>query len=92
MQASTGAGGSLYFGLPVPGILNSLVTLELDADSMTLVQNVAPGTILSAQASLIACSSACCKELLVLTGLIVVLARLPEDFCLWRTLMQAAAL
>ena len=77
---TTGAAGSLYFGLPVPGILNSLVTLELNADSITLVQNVAPGTILSAQASLIAFSSASCEELLVLTGLIDVLARLPEGF------------
>lgn len=75
-----GAGGSLYFGLPVPGIINSLVTLELNADSITLVQNVAPGTILSAQASLIAFSSASCEELLVLTGLIHVPARLPEGF------------
>ncbi|CAK0755627.1 hypothetical protein CVIRNUC_002389 [Coccomyxa viridis] len=32
-----GAGGSLYFGLPVTSILNSLVTLSVDASTVALV-------------------------------------------------------
>ena len=51
-QITTAASGSLYFGLPVTSLLNSLVTLTLSAASLTLVQNVAPGKIVSAQASL----------------------------------------
>ncbi len=86
LQASTGADGNLYFGLPVPGILNSLITLELNADSVNLVQNVAPGTILSAQASL----TAGCEEMLVFTELVPVLTKLPEDFCSYRSLTPTA--
>lgn len=52
LQIRTGASGSLYFGLPVTSILNSVVTLTVDAGSLTLVQNVAPGKVVSAQASL----------------------------------------
>ena len=52
VQIRTGTTGSLYFGLPVNSILNSVVTLTLDAASLTLVQNVAPGKVVSAQASL----------------------------------------
>ena len=48
---TTGAGGSLYFGLPVTSILNSLVTMSVDASAVTLVQNASPGKILSALAS-----------------------------------------
>ncbi len=51
-QIKTGSTGSLYFGLPVTSILNSVVTLTLDAASLTLVQNVASGKVVSAQASL----------------------------------------
>ena len=51
MQIRTGASGSLYFGLPVTSILNSVVTLTVDAGSLTLVQNVAPGKVVSAQVS-----------------------------------------
>ena len=48
---TAGAGGSLYFGLPVTSILNSLVTLSVDASTVALVQNASPGKILSALAS-----------------------------------------
>lgn len=48
---TTGSSGNLYFGLPVNSILNSVVTLTLDAGSLSLVQNVSPGKILNAQAS-----------------------------------------
>lgn len=42
-------GGPLWFGLPVSGITNSLVTLNVAADGLTLVTNASPGKILSAQ-------------------------------------------
>ena len=45
------AGGPLWFGLPVTSISNSLVTLNVIADSLQLVTNLSPGKILSAQAS-----------------------------------------
>lgn len=41
--------GNLYFALPVTSILNSVVTLTVNADSVSLVTNVSPGKILSAQ-------------------------------------------
>lgn len=44
------AGGPLWFGLPVTSISNSLVTLDVVADSLQLVTNLSPGKILSAQA------------------------------------------
>ena len=45
------AGGPLWFGLPVTGITNSIVTLSVAADSLALVTNESPGKILSAQVS-----------------------------------------
>jgi hypothetical protein len=48
-QASYSSGGSLKFGLPITSILNSVVTLTVNADAVTLVDNVSPGKILSAQ-------------------------------------------
>jgi len=52
VQITTGASGNLNFQLPVTSILNSLVTLTLNADTVALVQNVSPGKIISAQACL----------------------------------------
>lgn len=49
MQASVDGSGKLKFSLPVTSILNSVVTLTINADSVTLVDNVSPGRILSAQ-------------------------------------------
>ena len=43
------AGGPLWFGLPVTSISNSLITLNIVADSLQLVTNLSPGKILSAQ-------------------------------------------
>lgn len=40
--------GPLWFGLPIPETLNSLISLTVKADSLTLVANVAPGLVLSA--------------------------------------------
>ncbi|KAK9799370.1 hypothetical protein WJX73_004741 [Symbiochloris irregularis] len=41
-------GGPLWFGLPITQILNSVVTLNVAADSLTLVTNQSPGLVLSA--------------------------------------------
>ena len=41
-------GGPLWFGLPISNILNSVVSLTVKADSLTLVTNQAPGLVLSA--------------------------------------------
>ena len=41
-------GGPLWFGLPLSSILNSVVTLNVAADSLTLVTNESPGLVLSA--------------------------------------------
>lgn len=48
-QASYSSGSSLKFGLPITSILNSVVTLTVNADAVTLVDNVSPGKIQSAQ-------------------------------------------
>ena len=45
------SGGPLWFGLPVTSITNSLITLNVIADSLRLVTNQSPGKILSAQVS-----------------------------------------
>ena len=42
------SGGPLWFGLPVSSILNSVVSLTVNADELTLVTNVAPGLVVSA--------------------------------------------
>ena len=47
------AGGPLWFGLPITSITNSLVTINVVADSLELVTNESPGKILSAQVRLI---------------------------------------
>lgn len=49
MQASYSSSGSLRFALPITSILNSVVTLTVNADAVTLIDNVSPGKILSAQ-------------------------------------------
>lgn len=49
MQASYGTSGSLQFGLPVTSILNSVVTLTVNANAVSFVNNVSPGRILSAR-------------------------------------------
>ena len=49
MQAFTkSSGGDICFGLPVTATLSSVVTLTVDADSLTLVTNQSPGQIISA--------------------------------------------
>lgn len=40
--------GPLWFGLPVNNIMNSVVTLNVRADSLTLTTNTAPGAVISA--------------------------------------------
>ena len=45
------SGGPLWFGLPITSITNSLITLNVIADSLRLVTNQSPGKILSAQVS-----------------------------------------
>ena len=62
VQIRTGTSGSLYFGLPVTSILNSVVTLTVDAGSLTLVQNVAPGKVVSAQVSLLPSLTLPCRS------------------------------
>ncbi len=49
VQASYGKSSSLQFGLPVTSILNSVVTLTVNADAVSFVNNVSPGRILSAR-------------------------------------------
>ena len=44
-----GSGTNLALQLPVTGVLNSLVTLSVDAEALTLTSNEAPGRVLSAQ-------------------------------------------
>ena len=46
-----GSGNNLVFQLPVSSVLNSLVTLSVNADSLTLTTNEAPGRIVSAEVS-----------------------------------------
>ena len=46
------AGGPLWFGLPVTAVTNSLVTLNVIADSLQLVTNESPGKIIYAQVKL----------------------------------------
>lgn len=58
------AGGPLWFGLPVTAITNSLVTLNVVADSLKLVTNLSPGKILSAQVPFMTVPQPCssCNE------------------------------
>lgn len=58
------AGGSLWFGLPVTGIGNSLVSLSVVADALRLDTNASPGRVLSAQ--LCAFANASCGSLTAL--------------------------
>lgn len=43
------ANGPLYFGIPLTNIQNSLITLSVKADSLSLVVNASPGKIMFAQ-------------------------------------------
>ena len=43
------ANGPLYFGIPLTNIQNSLITLSVKADSLSLVVNASPGRIMDAQ-------------------------------------------
>ena len=45
------ANGPLYFGIPLTNIQNSLITLSVKADSLSLVVNASPGKIMFAQVS-----------------------------------------
>ena len=58
------AGGNLWFGLPVTGIGNSLVSLSVVADAMRLDTNASPGRILFAQ--ICAFANASCGSLTAL--------------------------
>ena len=49
LQAFTkSTGGDIWFGLPVTATLSSVVTLTVNADSLTLVTNQSPGQVISA--------------------------------------------
>ena len=51
------ANGPLYFGIPLTNIQNSLITLSVKADSLSLVVNASPGKIMFAQVGPAAASS-----------------------------------
>ena len=78
------AGGGLWFGLPVTGIGNSLMSLSVVADAMRLDTNTSPGRMLSAQ--LCAFANASCGSLTALqqTGYLQAAVgnagMLPSDF------------
>ena len=61
-----GSGSSLAFQLPVTGALNSLVTLSVDAEALTLTSNEAPGRVLAAQVC--AFANATCGSFQALTA------------------------
>ena len=61
-----GTGNNLAFQLPVTAVLNSLVTLSVDAESLTLTSNESPGKVLSARVC--AFANATCGSFQALTA------------------------
>ncbi len=62
------AGGGLWFGLPVTGIGNSVVSLSVVADGMRLATNMSPGRITSARVCQFANASCGSVQALQQTG------------------------